>query len=300
MNLFHKIKKSFTETRNFINKKLNNLFNNFKKIDKEFFEELEEILIEADLGVYTSSKIIENLIQYTKDKNIKDSEKIKELIKEIILEIMLENIEIEVEKFPKIIMVVGVNGVGKTTTIGKLAKFYKQKEKKILISAADTFRAAAIDQLKIWAEKTQTEIVSHLEGSDPSSVIFDSINFAKARNVDIIICDTAGRLHNKKNLMEELKKMKKIIEREENFYKEILLVIDATTGQNGVIQAKYFNDALNVDGVILTKIDGTAKGGITISIKDQIGIPVKYIGIGEKIDDISEFDAKQFIENIFN
>ncbi|WP_102400649.1 signal recognition particle-docking protein FtsY [Haloimpatiens massiliensis] len=295
---FNKLKEGLTKTRDGLSNKLGDMLNLAITIDDDLYEELEEILITADIGVETSLKIIDKLKEKIKEEKIKDPQQIKPCLKEILIE-MLGQVKVE-QNFPKVMLVIGVNGVGKTTSIGKLANNFKREGNKVLIAAADTFRAAAIDQLEVWSGRAGVDIVKHQEGSDPAAVVFDAIQAAKARHMDILICDTAGRLHNKKNLMNELQKINRIVEKEfSNGNKETLLVVDATTGQNGVQQAKQFKEICNVDGIILTKLDGTAKGGVVISIKDVLGIPVKYIGVGEGADDLQEFNAKEFVEALF-
>ncbi|WP_035290670.1 signal recognition particle-docking protein FtsY [Clostridium sp. KNHs214] len=295
---FNKLKEGLTKTRDGLSNKLGDMLNLAITIDDDLYEELEEILITADIGVETSLKIIDKLKEKIKEEKIKDPQQIKPCLKEILIEMLGESRE--EQKFPKVMLVIGVNGVGKTTSIGKLANNFKREGNKVLIAAGDTFRAAAIDQLEVWSGRAGVDIVKHQEGSDPAAVVFDAIQAAKARHMDVLICDTAGRLHNKKNLMNELQKINRIVEKEfSNGNKETLLVVDATTGQNGVQQAKQFKEICNVDGIILTKLDGTAKGGVVISIKDVLGIPVKYIGVGEGVDDLQEFNAKEFVEALF-
>ena len=274
----------------------------FGKIDDDLFDDLEEVLISSDVGVQTTSRIIENIKRKVKEKKIIDPKMIKTLLKAEITEILSGNqFEIKLDTKPSIIVIIGVNGVGKTTSIGKMANLIKQQGKKVLLVAGDTFRAAAIDQLEIWADRAGVDLIKHTEGADPAAVIFDAIQAAKSRNFDVIICDTAGRLHTKKNLMEELKKISRIIERElPGASRETLLVLDATTGQNAVSQAKTFSDVSDITGIILTKLDGTAKGGIVISINSELSIPVKMIGVGEKIDDMQKFDPEKFAEALFS
>lgn len=298
--LYQKLKDGLTRTRNNFTAKIDSILSLGRKIDDELFEELEEILILADVGVVTTEKIIENMKIKAKEQKIKEADKIKDLLAEEIYNIMEANERPFNITSPTLILIVGVNGVGKTTTIGKLANKYKNEGKKVLLVAADTFRAAAIDQLEVWAGRNNCEIIKHEEGSDPASVVFDGIKAAKARGADIILCDTAGRLHNKKNLMEELKKIYRVAQREfDSANIETLLVLDATTGQNAVQQAKIFKEAVNVTGIILTKLDGTAKGGIVISIKSELDIPVRFIGVGEGIDDLQEFDSEKFVRALF-
>ena len=300
MGFFSKIREGLQKTKNGFVKQMESIFNSFTKIDEELFEELEELLITADVGVSTTEKICDRLRDEIKAKGIKDPALIKELLKYIVCEIISGDCELKLNTKPSVVMVIGVNGVGKTTTIGKLAHNFTESGKKVLLGAADTFRAAAIDQLQIWADRSSVEVVRHNEGSDPAAVVFDAITAAKARNVDVVICDTAGRLHNKKNLMDELAKIKRVIEREaRDCDTEVLLVLDATTGQNGVNQAKQFALASGITGIILTKLDGTAKGGVVLSIKDELGIPIKYIGVGEGIDDLQPFDPAEFAKALF-
>lgn len=301
MGLFSKIKEGLLKTRKSVVSQIGTMLKSFSKIDEELFEDLEEILISGDVGVNTSSKICNILREKVKSLGIKEPAEIINLLKEITSEMLEGNCSLNFEKTPAIILVVGVNGVGKTTTIGKLAMQLKNQGKKVILSAADTFRAAAIDQLQIWADKAKVEMVRQEEGSDPASVIFDTISAAKARNCDVIICDTAGRLHNKKNLMNELEKINRVIKRElpENSF-ESLLVLDATTGQNALNQAKEFKKVSEITGVVLTKLDGTAKGGVVFSIIDELKVPVKFIGVGEQVDDLQNFEPKSFIEALFS
>ncbi len=302
MGLFSKLKTSLSKTKESINEKFNTVIKTFKKIDDDLFDELEEALITADLGVNTSMDIIEKLREAADEKKLRDSYELKSELNRIMTEI-LEDGDNSVELYgtPAVIMVIGVNGVGKTTSIGKLANLYKNQGKSVLIAAADTFRAAAIEQLEVWADRADVQIIKQQEGSDPAAVIFDAVNAAKARGIDVLLCDTAGRLHNKKNLMAELKKIYRILDRElPDSSKEVLLVLDATTGQNAVQQAEQFKEAADITGIILTKLDGTAKGGIVLAIKNDYNIPVKYIGVGEKIDDIEPFDPKEFVDAIIS
>ena len=303
MGLFDKLKKSLAKTKESINEKFNTVLKTFKKIDDDLFDELEEVLITSDLGVNTSMDIIEKLRQAAKEKKLRDSYELKSELNKIMSDILTEGSgsEIELQGTPAVIMVIGVNGVGKTTSIGKIANMYRDQGKSVLIAAADTFRAAAIEQLEVWSERAGVDIIKQQEGSDPAAVIYDAVNAAKSRNIDILLCDTAGRLHNKKNLMEELKKIYKILNRElPNSSKEVLLVLDATTGQNAVQQAIQFKEAADITGIILTKLDGTAKGGIVLAIKNDYDIPVKFIGVGEKIDDIEPFDPVEFVNAIID
>lgn len=303
MGLFDKLKKSLAKTKESINEKFNTVLKTFKKIDDDLFDELEEVLITSDLGVNTSMDIIEKLRQAAKEKKLRDSYELKSELNKIMSDILTEGSgsKIELQGTPAVIMVIGVNGVGKTTSIGKIANMYRNQGKSVLIAAADTFRAAAIEQLEVWSERAGVDIIKQQEGSDPAAVIYDAVNAAKSRNIDILLCDTAGRLHNKKNLMEELKKIYKILNRElPNSSKEVLLVLDATTGQNAVQQAIQFKEAADITGIILTKLDGTAKGGIVLAIKNDYDIPVKFIGVGEKVDDIEPFDPVEFVNAIID
>lgn len=297
MGLFGKLKESLTKTKEAISGRIEDALKMFRTVDEDLLEELEEILIMADIGVETSVEIIDRLRTAIKEKHITDSNQVKDELKEILEGILTEGDNaLVLQGKPAVIMVIGVNGVGKTTSIGKLAYMYKQMGKKVVIAAADTFRAAAIEQLEVWAERADAEIIKQQEGSDPAAVIYDAIGAAKNRGADILLCDTAGRLHNKKNLMEELKKIYRILGKElPDSSKEVLLVLDATTGQNAVSQAKQFKEAADITGIILTKLDGTAKGGIVFAIKNEYNIPVKLIGLGEKVDDMEEFDAKDFV-----
>ena len=296
-NLFNKLKEGLTKTRDGLTDKINEVLNLAITIDEDLYDELEEILIISDVGMDTTVDIIERLRVKIRKEKINDPKEVKPALKEVIKDILLEGSYEDDETAKKVMLVIGVNGVGKTTSIGKLAAKNKQDGKKVLLAAADTFRAAAIDQLEVWSNRSEVDIIKHQEGSDPAAVVFDAIQAAKARNVDLLICDTAGRLHNKKNLMNELEKINRIIDRElEGYKKETLLVLDATTGQNAVIQAKYFMEACPIDGIILTKLDGTAKGGVVLSIKQSLNIPVRYIGVGEGIDDLQKFDAEGFAD----
>ena len=280
--------------------KVDALLNSFTKIDEDFFDELEESLIMADVGAVTSARICENLRKKVKEEGLSDPASVKGALKEIIAQMLAGDEALNLSTKPSIILVIGVNGVGKTTTIGKLAHNLHEDGKKVLLAAADTFRAAAIDQLQIWADRAGVDLVKHGEGSDPAAVVFDAINAGKARGCDVVICDTAGRLHNKKNLMDELSKIARVIDREApGSAKEVLLVLDATTGQNALNQAKLFQEAAGLTGIILTKLDGTARGGVVIGIKEELNIPIKYIGVGEQIDDLRPFDSKDFVEALF-
>ena len=301
MGFFDKLKNGLTKTRESIAKQVNNVFSVFVKVDDELFENLEEALIMADIGVETSTYIIEKLRDNVKHKHITDGNLVKEELKSIISEILSAlDTTVNTSTTPSVILVIGVNGVGKTTSIGKIASHYKSMGKKVLLAAADTFRAAAIDQLDIGAQRSGCHIIKHQENSDPAAVVFDACTAAKARGADILICDTAGRLHNKKNLMAELAKINRVIERElPDSARETLLVLDATTGQNAVSQAKLFSEAADITGIILTKLDGTAKGGIVISIAKEQNVPVKFVGVGEGIDDLQEFNSDDFAKAIF-
>lgn len=295
MGFFSKIKEGLKKTRTSIGDGFNAVFSVFKKVDEDFLEELLELLIMADVGYDTSERIIGELRKKAKLESLNDPESVKNALAQIIAEAMTGENGLNISTSPSVILVVGVNGVGKTTTIGKLAHRLSESGKKVIIGAADTFRAAAIDQISVWAERSGTDIVRHQDGADPAAVVFDTIAAAKARKADVIICDTAGRLHNKKNLMGELEKIMRVIDRElPDADKEILLVLDATTGQNAIEQAKDFKEAVGVTGVALTKLDGTAKGGITIAVKDVTGVPVKLVGVGESIDDLQYFEPDAF------
>jgi len=298
---FDKLKDGLAKTRNSINEKVSEVLNLAIIINDELYEELEEILITSDIGVDTSIYVIEKLKKKVKDYKIKDPAEIIPCLKEVLIDILGDDENpVGPTELPKVILVIGVNGVGKTTSIGKIAASLKAEEYKVLIAAADTFRAAAIDQLEIWSKRAGVALIKHQEGSDPAAVVFDAVQAAKARKVDGLICDTAGRLHNKKNLMDELAKINRVIKREySEAHMETLLVIDATTGQNGVQQAKQFMEVCPIDGIILTKLDGTAKGGVVISIKKQLNIPVRYIGVGEGVDDLQVFNSKDFVEALF-
>ena len=300
MGLFSKIKEGLKKTRDSVLSGVNGIINSFTKIDEELFEELEETLVMSDIGVQTSSEICDKLRKRIKETGITDPSEIMGLMKEIITEMLGEDEELRLETKPSVILVIGVNGVGKTTTIGKLSFRLKNEGKRVVLGAADTFRAAAIDQLGIWAERAGVTMVKSVEGTDPASVVFDTIASAKSKNADVIICDTAGRLHNKKNLMDELAKIYRVIGRElPDASVETLLVLDAATGQNAVNQAREFKNVADITGIVLTKLDGTAKGGIIIAIRNELGIPVKFVGVGEGIDDLQPFSAEEFAEGIF-
>ena len=301
--LFARLKEGLKKTSDSFSSKFDNLFKGYLKIDDELYEELEEILITSDISFDTTLKIVENLKENIKKKNITDVNLVKTELKEVIYELLKDsNSKIDVENDKSVIIIVGVNGVGKTTTIGKLASRLKASGKSVLLAAGDTFRAAAEEQLEIWSKRAEVEIVRHQEsGADPSAVIYDAIQKAKSKNIDVLICDTAGRLHNKVNLMNELSKIMRTVNKEHpDAKKEVLLVIDATTGQNALNQVKTFNEAVNLTGVILTKLDGTAKGGVILSIIDEYNIPVKFIGVGEKVDDLQEFNPRDFVDALFD
>ena len=301
MGLFSKIKKGLLKTKQQMVSKIELLLNSFTKIDEDLFEQLEETLIMSDVGVETSIAICEELRKKIKERGITDPSEIMHIIHEIVAQMMGDDIKLDLSTTPSVIMVIGVNGAGKTTTIGKLCYKLKKDGKKVLVAAADTFRAAAIDQLQVWTDRAGVDIIKHSEGSDAAAVVFDAVTAAKARKCDVVVIDTAGRLHNKKNLMEELAKINRIITQQaQDCSREILLVLDATTGQNAVNQAKLFKEVADITGIVLTKLDGTAKGGIVISIKNELNIPVKLIGLGEKIDDLQEFDSADFVNALFD
>ncbi len=300
MGLFSKINFGLTKTRNKMAGAIDDLFDSAEEITDDLYAELEEILVMADVGMVTAVDITEKLKQSVADKKLKKSEDIKAEMKNIVAELLYGGEDMGLVTQPSVILVIGVNGVGKTTTIGKLAAMYKSQGKKVLLGAADTFRAAAIDQLQIWADRSGVDIVKHAEGADPAAVVFDTVNAAKARNTDIVIIDTAGRLHNKKNLMDELAKIYRVIDRELPYSdREVLLVLDATTGQNAVNQAKEFKAVADITGIVLTKLDGTARGGVVLAIKHELGIPVKFIGVGEQIDDLQPFSPQAFADGLF-
>ena len=302
MGFFSKLKEGLTKTRDNIVSGIDSVFSGFSSIDDDFYDELEETLIMGDIGVVATEEILDDLKAKVKENKIKNPADCKQLLIDSIKEKMdLGENAYEFENRKSIVMLIGVNGVGKTTSVGKLAGLLKAQNKKVIMAAADTFRAAAIEQLTEWSNRTGADIIAQSEGSDPAAVIYDSIAACKARKADVLLCDTAGRLHNKKNLMEELKKINRIIEKEyPDAYRETLVVLDGTTGQNALSQAKQFMEVADVTGIILTKLDGTAKGGIAVAIQSELGIPVKYIGIGEKIDDLQKFDAEAFIHALFN
>ena len=300
MGFFDKLKTGLNKTKESFNTKINNVFSNFRKVDEDFLEELEEVLIMSDMGVDTSVKIVNNLRKRIKKDNIKDEEEVKRALREEIKAIFdeVEN-KLNLDTKPSVILVVGVNGVGKTTSIGKIANRLKQDGKKVVIAAADTFRAAAVEQLEIWAQRAGAEVVKREEGVDPASVVFEAIRRTKESNADVLIIDTAGRLHNKKYLMDELNKIQKVVNKEmAEASKEVLLVIDATTGQNAISQVKAFKEQADITGIVLTKLDGTAKGGAVVGIVQENDIPVKFIGVGEQIDDMEIFNSKDFVKAI--
>lgn len=299
---FARLKQGLAKTRNNIVQGMDSVFHGFSRIDDEFYEELEEVLIMGDIGVNATSEIIEKLRRQVKEKAIHEPSACRELLIENLKEQMrVGETAYEFEKKQSVILVIGVNGVGKTTTVGKLAAKMKSDGRRVLVAAADTFRAAATEQLEVWTNRAGVEIVKAGEGADPASVVYDAVMAAKARNADVLICDTAGRLHNKKNLMEELKKMNRIIDREfPNAHRENLIVLDGTTGQNAMMQAREFGDVANLTGIVLTKLDGTAKGGIAVAIQSELKVPVKFIGVGETIDDLQKFDSEQFVNALFD
>ena len=300
MSFFEKIRDGLRKTRDAIFGRIDTMLKSFTKIDDELFEELEELLVMADVGVYTAEKICDELRKRVKREGITEPKEINRLLAEVISEMLKGGQELKIDTKPSVILVIGVNGVGKTTTIGKMAANFIRQGKKVTLAAADTFRAAAIDQLQIWADRAGADIVKQGEGADPAAVVFDSISSAKAKGSDIIIVDTAGRLHNKKNLMAELEKINRIINRElPDSDKEVLLVLDATTGQNAVNQTKEFKNAAGITGIVLTKLDGTAKGGVILAIKEELNVPVKYIGVGEQIDDLQPFEPDEFARALF-
>lgn len=302
MGFFSKLAEGLTKTRNNIMNSVSNIFTGHDIIDNDFYEELEETLIMADLGITTTTSVIENLKDKVKELKIKDPADCKKLLMDSLKEQMqVKPDAYDFENKKSVVLMIGVNGVGKTTSVGKLASQLKNSGKKVLVAAADTFRAGAIEQLTEWARRSDVELIAQSEGSDPAAVVFDAVNAAKSRNVDVLICDTAGRLHNKKNLMDELNKIYRIVSKEyPEAAVETLVVVDGTTGQNAKEQARQFSEAAPVNGIVLTKLDGTAKGGIAIAIESELSIPVKYIGIGEKIDDLQKFDADEFVEALFN
>ena len=300
MSFFEKLKRGLQKTKSILFKPFADLFKSLRGVDEDLMEELEEILICADVGANTTEKILDALRTEIKENKIKDSEEVKAALKKIMLEMIGEGGEIPFGDSMTVVLVIGVNGVGKTTSIGKISAAFKRQHKKVVVAAADTFRAAAIDQLEVWTKRADVDLIKHTEGSDPAAVVFDAINAAKKRNADVLIIDTAGRLHNKANLMNELAKIDRVITRElPDSARETLLVLDSTTGQNAVNQAKEFKNAAQITGLVLTKLDGTAKGGLVFSIKNELDIPVKFIGVGEQIDDMEKFDPKDFVEALF-
>ena len=300
MGFLDKLKNGLKKTKNAIFGQIDNVLKAFVKVDEELLEELEELLIMSDVGVNATEEIIERLREQIKDGRLKEKDQVTTALKEILTDMIGEGGELNLSTTPSIILVIGVNGAGKTTSIGKISNRLIKRGKKVVVAAADTFRAAAIDQLGVWCERSGADIVKQNEGSDPAAVVYDAIQYAKKRKADVLIVDTAGRLHNKTNLMNELAKINRVIEKEcPDAARENLLVLDATTGQNAILQAKEFRNAANITGLVLNKLDGTAKGGIVISIKNELGIPVKFIGVGEKIDDMQEFKSEEFVEALF-
>ena len=300
MGFLDKLKSGLKKTKNAIFGQVDNILKAFVKVDEELLEELEELLITSDVGVNATEEIIDRLREQIKDGRLKEKEQVTDALKEILTDMIGEGGDLNLSTTPAIVLVIGVNGAGKTTSIGKISNRLIKRGKKVVVAAADTFRAAAIDQLAVWCERSGADIVKQNEGSDPAAVVYDAIQYAKKRKADVLIIDTAGRLHNKTNLMNELAKINRVIEKEcPDAARENLLVLDATTGQNAILQAKEFRQAANITGLVLNKLDGTAKGGIVISIKNELGIPVKFIGVGEKIDDMQEFDAGEFVEALF-
>lgn len=298
---FGRLVEGLTKTRNNIASVFDDIFSGFSAIDDDFYEELEEVLVMADIGIHTTENIIEDLKVKVKENHLKEPAQCREyLIHSIKEQMSVDEDAYDFENKTTVMLVIGVNGVGKTTTVGKLASQYKKAGKKVLLAAADTFRAGAIEQLAEWSHRAGVDLIAGQEGSDPAAIVYDAVQAAKARHTDILICDTAGRLHNKKNLMEELKKINRIIDREYlEAYRETLIVLDGTTGQNALVQAKQFKETADITGIVLTKLDGTAKGGIAIAIQSELGVPVKYIGIGEKIDDLQKFDSDSFVDALF-
>ena len=298
---FHRLVAGLSKTRDNIVSGIDSIFSGFSSIDEDFYEEIEEILIMGDIGINATNAIISDLKQKVKERGIKEPEACKQLLIDSIREQMsVGELAYEFENHTSVVLVIGVNGVGKTTSVGKLAGKLKDQGKRVILAAADTFRAAATEQLTEWANRAGVEIVSGQEGSDPAAVVYDAVQAAKARHADVLLCDTAGRLHNKKNLMEELKKINRILEKEyPEAYRETLVVLDGTTGQNALVQARQFAEVADITGIILTKLDGTAKGGIAVAIHSELGIPVKYIGVGEKIEDLHKFDADDFVNALF-
>lgn len=301
MGFFEKLKNGLFKTKNAIVGKIDSLFKSFRKVDEDLFDELEELLISADLGVGTTEEILDELRDYAKENKIKDSEEIRDYLYEMLRSLLGESEPLNLSTKPSVILVIGVNGVGKTTSIGKIAAELKREGKRVIVCAADTFRAAAAEQLAVWCDRAGVELVRQGAGADPAAVVYDAIGAVKSRHADVLLIDTAGRLHNKKNLMDELAKIDRVIGRElPDAARETLLVLDATTGQNAVLQAKEFKETSKITGLVLTKLDGTAKGGIVLSIRRELGIPVKFIGVGEKIDDMKPFDADEFARALFS
>ena len=301
MGLFGKIGQGLKKTRDSLMSSMNSMLRSFTRIDEDLFEELEEILVMGDVGTATASRICDTLRAAVKEQGLTDPMAIRGLLRDTVAELLEGGQELQMNTKPSVILVIGVNGVGKTTTIGKLAASLKADGKKVILGAADTFRAAAIEQLEIWAERAGVDIVKHAQGADPAAVVFDTISAAKARGADVVICDTAGRLHNKKNLMDELSKIGRIIDRElPEADKEMLLVVDATTGQNAVNQARQFKEAAGITGIVLTKLDGTARGGVVLAIREDLDVPVKFVGVGEGIDDLQPFDPVSFAAGLFD
>lgn len=300
MGFFNKIAEGLKKTRDSMMGKVDTILNSFTQIDDDLLDELEESLIMADVGTVTASRICDLLRKKIKETGTTDAAKVKGLLKEIIAQMLEGEAELNLSTKPSVILIIGVNGVGKTTTIGKMANNLKKDGKKVLLAAADTFRAAAIEQLQVWADRAQVDLVKHSEGADPAAVVYDAINAGTARGADVIICDTAGRLHNKKNLMDELAKISRVIDKEApGCARETILVLDGTTGQNALNQARQFKEAAGLTGIVLTKLDGTARGGVVIGIKEELNIPIKYIGVGEQIDDLRPFNSKEFVEALF-
>ncbi len=300
MGLFGKLGQGLKKTRDSLMQSVNSVLHGFTRIDDELFEELEEILVMGDVGTATASHICERLRQEVKEQGITDPMQVRELMRQIVAEMLDGGQELHIGTRPSVVLVIGVNGVGKTTTIGKLAARLKADGKRVILGAADTFRAAAIEQLEIWADRAGVDIVKHAQGADPAAVVFDTVAAAKARGADVVICDTAGRLHNKKNLMDELAKITRVIDRElPDADKEILLVVDATTGQNAVNQARQFKEAAGITGIVLTKLDGTARGGVVLAIREDLQVPVKFVGVGEGVDDLQPFDPAAFAAGLF-
>ncbi len=300
MGLFAKIKEGLKKTRESMSKSVDTMLNSFTQIDESLFEQLEELLVMGDVGVHTAERICDVLRQKVKEKGVTDPTEIFNMLRDTVADMLRGGEELHIGSKPSIILVIGVNGVGKTTTIGKIASKLVKENKKVILGAADTFRAAAIDQLEVWAQRSGADLIKQAEGSDPASVVYDSIAAAKARGTDVVICDTAGRLHNKKYLMDELSKINRVIDRElPGADKEVLLVLDATTGQNAVNQAREFKNAAGITGIVLTKLDGTARGGVVLAVREDLDMPVKFIGVGEQVDDLQPFNADEFAAALF-